>query len=223
MRLYHGSEKIVDRPVYGKGRKNNDYGMGFYCTEDWDLAAEWAVDIQRDGFVNSYDIDTKGMQILDLNSSEYGILHWISLLLANRRFDLGTPLEREAYRYLTDTFLPDTAGVDLIRGYRADDSYFSYAQDFISGAISVSQLKAAMQLGNLGEQIMIRSREAFSKLVYQKSEGVFSKEWYEKKHRREDLARTTYRQWDKSSYVKGDLYIIRILDEEVKPDDPCLR
>lgn len=29
MILYHGSEKIIDIPVFGKGSTNNDYGI-FY-------------------------------------------------------------------------------------------------------------------------------------------------------------------------------------------------
>lgn len=42
LRLYHGSENIIEVPEYGKGMRNNDYGRGFYCTEDIELAREWA-------------------------------------------------------------------------------------------------------------------------------------------------------------------------------------
>lgn len=35
--LYHGSTNIVE-PRYGEGAKDNDYGMGFYCTEDIEMA-----------------------------------------------------------------------------------------------------------------------------------------------------------------------------------------
>ena len=50
--IYHGSNQIIETPAYGKGRKNNDFGLGFYCTESNELAKEWAVDEDRDGFVN---------------------------------------------------------------------------------------------------------------------------------------------------------------------------
>ncbi len=30
VRLYHGSENIIETPKYGKGARNNDYGKGFY-------------------------------------------------------------------------------------------------------------------------------------------------------------------------------------------------
>ena len=40
--LYHGSEKILKRPVFGFGKTENDYGCGFYCTEIEDMAKEWS-------------------------------------------------------------------------------------------------------------------------------------------------------------------------------------
>ena len=42
MILYHGSDSIVKSPEYGKGKFYNDYGRGFYCTENKELAKEWA-------------------------------------------------------------------------------------------------------------------------------------------------------------------------------------
>lgn len=39
--IYQGSEKIVEKPTFGEGKKNNDFGLGFYCTLDEDLAKEW--------------------------------------------------------------------------------------------------------------------------------------------------------------------------------------
>jgi hypothetical protein len=223
MILYHGSENIVEKPAYGKGKKNNDYGQGFYCTEFENMAREWAVDEHKDGYVNRYRLDETGLSILRLNAPEYSVLHWITLLLKNRQFSLETALAREAYRYLCDQFSIDLRGVDVIIGYRADDSYFSYADDFVNGIISVSQLSAALRLGELGEQVVIRSKKAFSALEYLGSEPVSAEEWYRKKKERDTRARGAYRAMNKSAYVPGELYMVRILDEEVKPDDPRLQ
>ncbi len=223
MTLYHGSEFVIKSPGFGAGRKDNDYGQGFYCTEDKALASEWAVDLNRDGYVNCYEIDLASMNVLNLNSSDYCVLHWITILLNNRRFELDTPLSREAYFYLNRYFMPDLGGVDVIKGYRADDSYFSYAQDFVNGVISVSRLVRAMRLGELGEQVFIRSKKAFQALSFLGEEYVSASEWYERKKKRDDLARHEYHRMNKESYVKGDLYMIRILDEEVRPDDPRLQ
>ena len=38
--LYHGSEQLVETPAFGFGKKNNDFGLGFYCTESEELAKE---------------------------------------------------------------------------------------------------------------------------------------------------------------------------------------
>lgn len=223
MVLFHGSPHIVDKPEYGKGRQGNDYGRGFYCTEDKLLAKEWAVDENRDGYVNQYELDLDGLKVIDLDSEEYCVLHWITVLLNNRRFDLDTPLSREAYRYLSDNFMPELSGADVIRGYRADDSYFSFAQDFINGVISVSQLTGALKLGELGQQVVLKSREAFKRIKYIESEGVLSREWFPLKRKRDDLARREYFNMNRTGYVRGDLYMIRIIDEEVKPGDARLQ
>ena len=130
--LFHGSERIIIKPEYGVGKLHNDYGRGFYCTEDFELAAEWAVDVSRDGYVNKYSMETSGLKMLDLNSSEYTVLHWLAILINNRYFELNSALSREAFRYLSEHFLTDISGYDLIKGYRADDSYFSFAQDFLN-------------------------------------------------------------------------------------------
>lgn len=221
--IYHGSERKIKKPIYGYGKTYNDYGLGFYCTESPELAAEWAVEENRDGFVNCYSIETDGLTILDLNSEDYTILHWMAVLVTNRQFELNTPLSREAFRYLRTVFKVDVSEADIITGYRADDSYFAYAQDFLNGIISLSQLSKALRLGNLGEQIMLRSEEAFNRISYHGSSIASSEEWYEKKKCRDTQAREIYRKMNKQDYIPGDLYMIRIIDEEIKADDPRIQ
>ena len=78
--VYHGSEKIIASPLFGGSKDNNDYGNGFYCSESEDLAREWSVDENRDGFLNSYKLNLSGLQILYLNGGSYSILHWLAVL-----------------------------------------------------------------------------------------------------------------------------------------------
>ena len=205
--LYHGSDHIIETPVYGHGRLHNDYGRGFYCTECDELAKEWAVGEHRDGFVNCYSLDTAELKILNLNDNLFTPMHWLNTLLQNRIFDILTPVEQ----------------ADLISGYRADDSYFSYARDFIGGVISYEQLAKALKLGNLGIQVCIKSERAFRKLKYVGSEKVLSEEWYPKKILRDRNARAGYRDMEKEEYHKGELYISRMIDEEMKADDLRIR
>lgn len=219
MLLYHGSDHVIKRPEFGAGKKHNDYGRGFYCTENIELAKEWAVPEDADGYVNKYSIDTSRLSILDINSEQYTMLHWLGILLKNRIFTLSTPLEREAKKYILDNFNISLDGIDIVKGYRADDSYFSYARDFISGVISYEQLSKALRLGMLGEQYCLVSQKAFTEIEYVGNEYVDSEEWYPRKMLRDMYARQGYRNMEKEEYRKGELYITKIIDEEIKKDD----
>ncbi|MEG1875854.1 MAG: DUF3990 domain-containing protein, partial [Angelakisella sp.] len=84
--LFHGSTKIIAAPELAKGKPNNDYGRGFYCTESIELAKEWACSTETDGFANRYTFDGANLSILNLSSGEYHILNWLSILLENRTF-----------------------------------------------------------------------------------------------------------------------------------------
>ena len=222
-KLYHGSRYIIDKPKYGGGKPYNDYGLGFYCTQSIEMANEWAVDIDKDGFCNCYEIDDNDLRILYLNDGNYTILHWLTILLQNRIFHVSSPLAYEAKEYLTMNFSIDYESYDVILGYRADDSYFSFAQDFLNGQISLRQLKNAMYLGNLGEQYVLKSEKAFCKIQHMKSIRVSHKEWFSKKIKRDKQARKEYFDLDKNKRIKGDIYILQILDEEMKANDPRLR
>lgn len=73
---------------------------------------------------------------------------------------------REGLRYLLDNCLIDISPYDVIRGYRADDSYFSFARQFVSGMISLRQLQRIMRLGDLGIQYALMSECAFSAIRF---------------------------------------------------------
>ncbi|MEE0993222.1 MAG: DUF3990 domain-containing protein [Bacteroidales bacterium] len=221
--IYHGSEKEIRIPQYGAGKRYNDYGLGFYCTENTDLAKEWAVSIDHDGYANKYEIDTNGLNILNLNSEPFCIMHWLAVLIENREFNVPGVLAKEAKKYILDNFLPDYEKYDIIIGYRADDSYFSFAQDFINGAISYRQLNNAMHLGNLGEQFVLKSRKSFKRIHFVDSEIAKKEEWYPRKENRDRTARREYFDTERNKRQRGDLYITNILDEEMKPNDPRLR
>lgn len=220
MRIYHGSDHIIPKPDPDGGREHNDYGRGFYCTKHIDMAREWASLPDRDGYINEYGIDTGKLKLLDLN--EYPVIVWLTVLLENRLFSLDTPLSREAYTYLTKVFHIDYSGYDVISGYRADDSYFTFARDFLNNTISLAQLAGAMHLGDLGNQIVLKSRKAFDRIEFIGSEVVASKIWYPRRIMRDEKARKEYRSSDKG-YVRGDIYVIHILEEEMTIDDERLQ
>ena len=223
MILYHGSKDIIEKPIYGQGKKYNDYGLGFYCTDNIELAKEWGTSFERSGYANRYQIDCTELKILDLNDDKYCISHWLAILLSNREFDTPAGLALEAKEFLKKNFMLDYKEYDIIKGYRADDSYFSFAQDFINGTISYRQLNNAMYLGKLGIQYVLKSKEAFNRIVFDGYEEAEYKEWYAKKMKRDKSARREYFDVERNRRQRGDIYITQILDEEMSPDDKRLR
>lgn len=221
-KLFHGSSHIIEKPIYGGGKPYNDYGLGFYCTESLDMAKEWGSAPEKDGYANCYELECDGLQLLDLNSPEFCILHWLAILLKHREFDVPSGLALEAKEYLSEHFAIDCSDYDAIIGYRADDSYFSFAQDFINGAISYRQLSNAMHLGKLGQQFVLKSRRAFERLHYLGYETASSDEWYAKRMLRDRAARREYFDVERNRRQRGDIYITQILDEEMMPGDPRL-
>lgn len=221
--LYHGSLNIIESPKFGCGKPYNDYGLGFYCTDSLEMAKEWGASVNRDGYANRYELDCDGLRILDLNGDSFCILQWLAVLLENREFDIPSSLALDAKEYIRANFSVNYRDYDAIIGYRADDSYFSFAQDFINGTISYRQLTNAMHLGKLGLQFVLKSRLAFDRIRFTGYEIAESKEWYEKKMLRDKSARREYFDVERNRRQRGDLYIAQIIDEEMKPDDPRLR
>ena len=204
-KIYHGSEKIIEHPQYGSGKKYNDYGLGFYCTDSLDMAKEWGVSRDKNGYANQYEIDCSNLLILDLNDEQYTILHWLTILLENREFDIPSGLALEAKKYLKNTFSIPYSDYDAIIGYRADDSYFSFAQDFINGTISYRQLNEAMHLGKLGQQFVLKSKKAFNQIHFLGYEVAASDEWFAKKELRDKTARREYFSMERNKWQRGDL------------------
>ena len=223
MKLYHGSDHIVEAPTFGLGKPYNDYGLGFYCTQHPDMAGEWAVGFDHDGFVNEYDFDTNGLEIVDLDALEFTTLHWLAVLLANRWFDVRAPIANDAREYLLANFVVDLSKADVVEGYRADDSYFTFAQDFINGTISYRQLGNAMRLGELGRQVVVKRERAFSRLQFLDAQEAPRSVWLPRRERRDREAREQYFDHERNARKKGDLFITHIIDEEMGPHDDRLR
>ena len=222
MKLYHGSENIIEKPVYGKGARYNDYGKGFYCTESIELAKEWACAKQKNEYANIYDLDLSELNVLNLNSASYNILNWLAILADNRTYWQNGSIAEPAKNYIKENFLPDISAYDVIIGYRADDSYFSFAQDFVSGVISLQKLAQAMRLGKLGEQIVLKSPKAFAQIQFAGYENADAEEYYIKKNEREREARRQYRRNKKEQADVNELFILDIMREEIKNGDARL-
>lgn len=221
LNIIHGSNH---KPDILLGKATNDYGRGFYCTEYKEIAKEWACKDNNDGFINEYKINIDGLKILNLLDGNYNVLNWLALLLKNRVFTVQDKIAADARDYIIANFSIDTSQYDIIIGYRADDSYFSFAQSFVSNSLSLKSLNKALYLGKLGTQVVLISEKAFKNIEYIQSEAVDKNIYYPKLLIRDTNARKSYQNdIKKNRSYKEDIFILDILREEMKNDDPRIQ
>lgn len=193
--LYHGTADKVVSPVYGGGNDKHDYGRGFYLTGDIELAKEWAVckPDERNGWVHKYELDCTELRILDFK--EHSILAWLAELMKHR-----DAADSKRYRMLAAKFIAkygiDTSEYDVIKGWRADASYFYIAKEFVRDNIDVEILEELLSLGGLGIQYCIKSEYAYTKLheIADEMISVEYTEFNDKYNQRDITARNRMRE-----------------------------
>lgn len=212
MLFYHGSSVRVERPLYGVGNPCNDYGLGFYCTEVRELACEWACPLTKDGFANAYELDIEGLSLFDFDDGSIDTLGWLAVLLSHRQFDITTGLMEQAKRYVLEFYPESFDSADVVAGYRADDSYFSFARAFLDNRISLSQLERAMRLGGLGRQIVLKTPRAFDSIRFVDAEIASAASWHARRVGRDQRARSEFRSMlDQGEFVPGDVFVIDLI------------
>lgn len=213
--LYHGSPNREILPKFGGGDDKHDYGRGFYLTEDIELAKEWAVCRPNDlnGWIHKYELECQNLRILDFQ--EYGILTWLAELMKHR-----DAADTKRYRVLAAKFIEkygiDTADYDVIKGWRANASYFYIAKEFVRDNIDMDILEELLSLGNLGIQYCIKSEKAFSKLREIESEllAVDYSEFNDKYNQRDITARKNMRDLVESDANKVTNVFSTIIERE---------
>lgn len=221
--VYHGSPRIIQKPIFGAGNPNNDYGLGFYCTERVELAKEWACSVETDGYANQYTLDLTNLSMLSLTSGDFHILNWLFVLLENRTFRIRGDIAQQAKAYIFENFAIDYKGYDIIKGYRADDSYFSFANAFLNNAISIAQLERAMVLGKLGEQIVLMSEKAFDSIAFVDSIPAPKEIYLPKKLARDTAAREDFQKEKGIASLLTEKFILDIIREGWTNDDQRLQ
>lgn len=193
--LFHGSPNKVVVPQFGFGEGKHDYGKGFYLTENIELAKEWAVcrPDETNGWVHKYELETDDLKILDFQ--EHNILSWLAELMKHRDAS-----DSRRYKVLSKKFIAeygiDTSEYDVIKGWRANASYFYIAKEFVRDNIDMDILEELLSLGGLGIQYCIKSELAYSKLT-EIDDGLISvdySEFNEKYNERDIIARKRMRE-----------------------------
>ena len=222
--LLHGTDHIIENPDINIGNEHNDYGRGFYCTKSEEMAKEWACKQNTDGFANRYELNTDGLKILNLTDGQHTVLNWIAILLKYRTFKLSSEIAIDAREYIIDHYSVNIADFDVVVGYRADDSYFQYAESFVSNGLPLRSLNKALRLGKLGEQTVLVSQKAFDQIKFIDAAPVSKDEYYPKFIDRDSSARKAFKQEIKKSKVYRDnIFVLDILREEMQNNDPRIQ
>ncbi len=193
--LYHGTPDKIVTPTYGLGDDKHDYGRGFYLTEDFELAKEWAVcrPDENNGWVHKFELDTKELKILDFQEKD--VLAWLAELMKHRDAS-----DSKRYRVLAEKFIEkygiDTSEYDVIKGWRANASYFYIAKEFVRDNIDMDILEELLSLGGLGIQYCIKTEKAYSKLkeITEELSAVDYEEFNNKYNNRDSQARMKMRE-----------------------------
>lgn len=193
--LFHGTPDKIVTPTYGRGMEKHDYGQGFYLTESLELAKEWAVcrPNETNGYVHQYELNIVDLKILDFQ--EKGVLAWLAELMKHR-----DAADSKRYRMLARKFIEkygvNTENYDVIKGWRADASYFYIAKEFVKDNVDMDILEELLSLGGLGIQYCIKSELAYARLheIERGMQVVNYTEFNEKYNQRDNLARQKMRE-----------------------------
>lgn len=193
--LYHGTPNKIVTPVFGGGEEKHDYGKGFYLTENIELAKEWAVcrPQEANGWVHKYELDCDSLKIFDFQESS--IMAWLAELMKHR-----DAAESKRYKMLAAKFIDkygiDTSNYDVIKGWRANASYFYIAKEFVRDNIDVEILEELLSLGGLEIQYCIKSKLAYENLreIRDGLLPVVYSEFNQKYNQRDDNARKRMRE-----------------------------
>lgn len=109
-------------------------------------------------------------------------------------------------------------------GYRADDSYFSFAEAFVQNGLPLRSLNMALKLGRLGEQTVLVSEKAFDSLEFMGADPAEKNIYYPKFTSRDSAARDTYRREVRGNKTyRDDIFVMDIIREGMRNDDPRIQ
>ena len=146
MILYHTSDREIRDPNIHHGRKNADFGWGFYLTPDRDFTYRWARD---NAVVNEYELDEAGLALHRFTRDA----EWFRYIFDNRR-------------------AKDTLAVDAVIGPISNDTIFDTMGILSSGFLKPEDALKLLMIGPEYTQIAIKSEKAAKQLRWLRAERI---------------------------------------------------
>ena len=146
MILYHGTDVVIEQPSSHRGRRDVDFGVGFYTTEDRRMAQKWACN-KVTSIVNEYEANLEGLAIKRFEADG----EWLEYVIYNRTHDGKSPFADDKY--------------DIIIGPTADDKLFTTLDLYSDGVISKEQTIEIINCMKYSNQVVFKNDNAVNKAL----------------------------------------------------------
>ncbi len=160
MKLFHTGSSEIRIPDIRHGRKNADFGQGFYLTPDIEFIYRWA---GPDAIINEYELDEDGLSICLFSRDEA----WFQYIFQNRR-------------------AKDSLAADVVIGPIANDTIFETFGIISSGFLKTSDAMKLLMVGPEYTQVAIKTKKAASQLRWVRS-GKIEKLSEEQRRREQEM------------------------------------
>lgn len=158
--VYHGGTETVVNPICGFGRKNLDFGQGFYVTDIREQASKWAMAIsqkrQAKALINKYQLDRDAIlkegrcKIFKFYDTE-----WLEFIVASRKG------------------LNPAADYDYIEGGVANDRVIDTVNLYMAGLMSSDIALQRLIMHEPNNQICLLNQELIDQyLIYDGTESA---------------------------------------------------
>ena len=153
--VYHGSTFIVEKPLVTIGRKNLDFGQGFYVTRLQEQAKNWALIMQTLRFsdkalINKYEFDWDAVNAEKFNVLSFDIYNseWLNFIANSRNGK--RPWD----------------GYDLIEGGIANDKVIDTVEAYLNRDINVETALGRLAYVKPNNQISILNQSIIDKYLH---------------------------------------------------------
>ena len=173
MKVFHAGYDEIPSPDIHRGRKNADFGQGFYLSDNYEFASRWVREkAGTDIIINTYELNTEGLNIKHFDRDN----EWFRYVFSNRRS-------------MPDIF----SDVDIIFGPIANDTIYDTMGIMTSGYLKDEEGVELLCVGPLYSQIVLKSQKAADNLKFLFSEKL-SKEAIENNKKIVKLEEDSYLQ-----------------------------
>ncbi len=150
MRIYHGSNQIVYKPLFLESKHSTDFGRGFYTTESMKQAENWAIKIKNrreseHAYVSEYEYN-EANDLVTI-AFEGPTEEWLDFVTYNR-------LENKGHEY------------DVIIGPVADDSVYETLFDYSIGRITKEEAILELKSVTLDGQILFHTDKSLEYVTF---------------------------------------------------------